>query len=300
MVNFETQVYQREGNSIIGAEVIVYSDTGERIGNIKITDESDYNDLVDRINGIANECVGYDTGSSLAGETIETILANLSEATTINATKLNGIQSDQYTKVGHTHTKNEISNLYNYNISLSDYNSKIGSEVTVTVKVTKQNGSPVPNQQLILTKDGATWKSGQGVSTNSNGIYKTKFTPTDGGIVTFGVENQKVQLNVDGWETISTNINGATLKVNRALKLARLYGQKTVTFSNTTAIYIGDIPEGYRPTNAVRQLAHSSLDSPLIFIEIRKKESNFPVYLKTSRQGQSARSPDWDVLWSFD
>lgn len=205
MVRFETQVYQREGNSIVGAEVIVLSDAGDRIRSIIITDETDYNELVERIEGLSEECVTFNDGSSLAGETIETILANLTESTTINATQLGGFQSDQYTKVGHTHTKNAITNLYNYDLSISDYNPNINSEVTITVKVTKQNNSSVPNTNIILKKDGETWKTG---TTNSNGVYTAKFTPTEVGLVTFAVQNQKVQLLAkDTWKTIYSGNN---------------------------------------------------------------------------------------------
>ena len=233
MVNFETQVYHRESNTIIGAEVIVYADTGERIGNIIITNETDYDDLVDRIDGLSSECVTFDDGSSLTGETIDTILANVSEAATINATKLGGFQSDQYTKTGHTHSKNSITDLYNYDISLSDYNPVIGTEVTVTVRVSKQNNSNVANQSVVITKDGATWKTG---NTNSNGIYTAKFTPTEEGIVTFGVANQKVQFMAkvsNTWKTLYSS-NFYTLQ-SKGKNMRLIVNSGTTSISTPTS-----------------------------------------------------------------
>ena len=38
MVNFDTRVFSEEGGQVIGAEVTVYSDEGDKIGNIAITD----------------------------------------------------------------------------------------------------------------------------------------------------------------------------------------------------------------------------------------------------------------------
>lgn len=250
MVDFETQVYAREGNTIVGAEVIVKSDAGDRIGSIIITDETDYNDLVARIDGLSNECVTFNANSSLAGQTIETILANLSEATNINATKLGGLQSDQYTKTGHTHNKNAITNLYNYNISISDYNPVVGSEVTVTVKVTKQNGSPVDNQNIIVTKNGAIWK--KDVFTNSNGIYTAKFTPSDEGLVTFGVENQKVQLFAKHiWKTLYSNDKITLQNKGDEMRLFCTYWDNvSVTGNWKTLFTLNGSLSDYKPTGA--------------------------------------------------
>jgi len=202
MVHFETEVYHREGNTIIGAEVIVYSDEGERIGNIKITNESDYNALVERIDNLGDEFVTFEAGSSIEGETIETILANLAETTPINATKLGGLQSDQFSKPGHTHNKTEITNLYNYDISLNKYNVEPGQQVKVTVKVLKQNNTGVPNEVINILKNGAVWKST--VRTNASGVYETTFTPDSEGLITFSVNNQKVQLlcQETTWKTV--------------------------------------------------------------------------------------------------
>lgn len=216
MVHFETEVYHREGNTIIGAEVIVYSDNGERIGNIKITNESDYNALVDRIDSLGDEFVTFNQGSSIAGDTIETILANLEETTTINATKLGGLQSDQFSKPGHTHNKNEITNLYNYDISLNKYNVEPGQQVKVTVRVLKQNNTGVPNEVINILKNGAVWKST--VRTNASGVYETTFTPDAEGLITFSVNNQKVQLlcQETTWKTVySTSYITLQKKGNR-------------------------------------------------------------------------------------
>ena len=42
MVEFETQVYRKEGGSIVGAEVIVIGEDGENIGSIVITSKTEY------------------------------------------------------------------------------------------------------------------------------------------------------------------------------------------------------------------------------------------------------------------
>lgn len=250
MVHFETEVYHREGNTIIGAEVIVYSDEGDRIGNIKITNESDYNALVDRIDGLGDEFVTFSEGSSIAGDTIETILANLQETTTINATKLGGLQSDQFSKPGHTHNKNEITNLYNYDIYLNKYNAEPGDQVKLTVKVTKQNGTGVANEVLNIMKNGAIWKST--VRTNASGVYETTFTADDLGLTTFSVGNQKIQLMTQDttWKTIYSNSYITMQKKNDHVRLfiATSY-DVNVTPQWRTIHTFPDALAQYMPTN---------------------------------------------------
>ena len=51
MVEFKTRVYHEENNKIIGAEVVVYSEEGDKIGNIQITSKKDFDDLISRIDG---------------------------------------------------------------------------------------------------------------------------------------------------------------------------------------------------------------------------------------------------------
>lgn len=250
MVHFETEVYHREGNTIIGAEVIVYSDEGDRIGNIKITNESDYNALVDRIDGLGDEFVTFNEGSSIAGDTIETILANLQETTTINATKLGGLQSDQFSKPGHTHNKNEITNLYNYDIYLNKYNAEPGAQVKLTVKVTKQNGTGVANEVLNIKKNGAIWKST--VRTNANGVYQTTFTADDLGVTTFSVGNQKVQLLTQDttWKTIYSNSYITLQKKNDRVRLfINTDYTVSVTGSWRTIHTFNEALSQYMPTN---------------------------------------------------
>ena len=46
MVDFKTRIFTESDNDIIGAEVIVFSDQGTRIGSIEIANAEDLNALI--------------------------------------------------------------------------------------------------------------------------------------------------------------------------------------------------------------------------------------------------------------
>lgn len=210
MVNttFKTEVYEREGNSIIGAEVIVYSGE-EEITDIILVNKTDLDELEERLDNLGVEYVKFSPESDIAGQSIETILENVNENVVINATALNGLQSDRFAKVSHQHTVNDLTNLLNYEISCDKYNMKLGETLTVTVKVTKANGASAGARNIIFNNNGAL----QTVRTNNNGIYTINITPQEGGMYTFGVSNQKIQVLVtplkEEWTMIQNYSNEA-------------------------------------------------------------------------------------------
>lgn len=193
MVNttFKTEVYEREGNSIIGAEVIVYSGEQE-ITDIILVNKTDLDDLEERLDNLGVEYVKFSPESDIAGESIETILENVNEDVVINATALNGLQSDRFAKVSHQHTVNDLTNLLNYEISCDKYNIELGETLTVTIRVTKANGASAGARNIIFNNNGAL----NPVRTNNNGIYTIDITPQQSGMYTFGVSNQKIQVLV--------------------------------------------------------------------------------------------------------
>lgn len=207
MVTFQTaEIYNEDQDNIIGVKVKVSADNGQVIDEIQVTNKTELDELKAKLDSLGDDYVKFDEESQLAGLTIEEILNNISQTININATKLNGIQSDGYAKASHTHLKSSITDLYTYSIGLSNYNVGVGDNVTVSVNVINQAGSPVQNHQVILYKNGDVWKTG---TTNNSGVYSTTFSATEEGLVTFGVNNQKVQCNVKydtGWvNAIITN-----------------------------------------------------------------------------------------------
>lgn len=206
MVTFQTaEVYNEDQDNIIGVKVKVSADNGQVIDEIQVTNKTELDELKAELDSLGDDYVKFDEDSQLAGLTVEEILENISQTININATQLNGIQSDGYAKTAHTHLKSSITDLYTYSIGLSNYNVVVGDNVTVSVNVINQAGSPVSGHQVILYKDGDVWKTG---TTNNSGVYSTTFSATEEGLVTFGVNNQKVQCNVKydtGWVNAKVN-----------------------------------------------------------------------------------------------
>ena len=209
MTSFETEIYNRETDNVIGARVIVSADNGQTIDSIQVTNKTQFDELKGRLDTLNEDYTQFDEDSDLAGLTIDEILTNTDEVAKINATTLNGFKSDSFSKSGHTHLKKSITDLYNYDITASNYNMNLGSssnsdkQSTISVKVTNMNNSPVSNHQVILYKNGVLWKTG---NTNINGVFSSVYTAETEGIVTFQVNNQKVQCNVKydtGWVDIT-------------------------------------------------------------------------------------------------
>ena len=201
MVTFKADVYHEDNDNLIGAEVIVY-DGDTPIDSILITSKTSYDELVEEINDLSSNYVGFSENSELSGQTIEDILSNSENEIIINASLLNGHSADYYAK------SSEISDLYNYDISLSDYNVVVSSEtpatVTATVKVTNAAGTAVSNKQVTLSIDGNNYSG----TTTSSGKFSVNYSISEGGLHTFAVKNQKVQLYAkETWETLYSGNN---------------------------------------------------------------------------------------------
>ena len=251
MVDFKTRIYTESEDDIIGAEVLVYSDNGDRIGSIEIVNAEDLNDLREQLSVIDET---YFTESRL-----NAILANAQETTNINATELSGFASSDFAKVtqlsnyalsNHTHVKTNISDLYNYSISCSDYNPTIDSEISVTVKVTNQAGNPVSGQSVSIAKNNVSWKNGV---TGSNGEFTTTYTCSEWGLVTFSANNSFKQITIQGWREVtlpSSVTSYCNLYVNEALRICDFkYYRTDYNFTTTSSITLHTnlIPQVYRP-----------------------------------------------------
>lgn len=199
MVSFQTaEIYNEDQDNIIGVKVIVSADTGQVIDEIQVTNKTDFEELEARLDSLGDDYVQFADESSMSGSTIDAILANVSELFDINATTLGGFQSDDYAKASHTHQKASITNLYNYDISSSNYNLKLNGTnlektATISVKVTNMSNTPVSGHSVVIYKNGSVWASG---TTNASGVFSNTFTADSEGITTFAVNNQKTQVSI--------------------------------------------------------------------------------------------------------
>lgn len=266
MVNFETEVYSQQEEDIVGVKVIVDAE-GQTIDSISCVDATELQELEAKLDNLDEKYVGFATGSSLAGSDLDTILENSNENAEINATSLNGFQSDYFSKSNHQHNKAGITDLYNYDISLSKYNVNLTDDtvdktVTVTVKVTNSTNSPVNKETISIYKNGELWKSN--VKTGSNGVYTTTFTPDTNGIVTFSVNNQKVQLNVEqGWRTL---YNGTFGKIKTNGELVSCYFKSASqnipsdAWKNVARLSAISLDEKYYPPHDIYSRENAGVD----------------------------------------
>lgn len=209
MVDFNTRVFTEDDGKIIGAEVTVYSDSGDKLGVIDIADATTLAEMQQQLAQIDE--------TYFTEERLEAILTNTSENTVINATKLSGFLSSDFAKVSqlsayaltsHSHSKSDITDLYDYQIYASAYNVTIDGTVTITVKVTNRaTGNPVVGVTVPVLKNNSSWQSG---TTGVNGTFSLSYTADTWGITTFSAKTQNVQINVRGWKLVNTALDDGT------------------------------------------------------------------------------------------
>lgn len=98
MVNYKTRVFFEPDTNSLGADVIIYSETGEVIDTILVTTESKYNELAEQIQGLDDTYINT--------ERLSEILANVQNELEINATKFDGYEINNFAMSNHTHSEN--------------------------------------------------------------------------------------------------------------------------------------------------------------------------------------------------
>ena len=248
MVDFKTRIFTESDNDIIGAEVIVFSDQGTRIGSIEIANAEDLNALREELE-VIDETYFDETR-------LNAVLANSQESTTINATSISGYSSSDLAKVSqlsdyaltnHTHVKTSITDLYNYSISCSNYNPTIDTDISVTVKVTNQAGNPVVGHTVSILKNNSSWKSG---TTGSNGEFTTTYTCSEWGLTTFSANNMYNQIKVTGFKKVLNNTTYSLWVDESTRNAAVLANRSGVTIGAGDGFNYNDfkIPSNYRPS----------------------------------------------------
>lgn len=255
MVEFETQVYHKEGTSIIGAEVIVIAETGERIDTLQIVSQTDFDELMERLGSLTEEFISFDDESPLAGMSIDEVLANSPQIAIINASQLGGRYASDYSLVGHKHTLSNITDAYNTDLSVSNMSPTVGAEITVTVTVTKTSNQPATNKPVVIFLNGASWKSGV---TDENGVFSTTYTVENDNPFVLKTEQEKLVVQPQyKWTDITVPVG--TLKVNPKLRLAEYYVNTTMNLTKGEYHFLNRenaiIPSGYRPARYQRVYA---------------------------------------------
>lgn len=248
MVDFNTRIFSEDDGKIIGAEITVYSDSGNKIGNISVADAETLEEMQAQL-AVIDET--YFTEARL-----QAILANTNENTPINATTLSGFLSSDFAKVSqlsnyaplsHDHSVSQITGLYDYQITASSYNVDIDSDVTITVKVTNRaTGQPVVGVNVPVLKDNETWKSG---TTGVNGTFSLSYTCDSWGLITFSANTHNpISISVKGYKLVETHRSGLfNIYANEELIELRITGQYTL--NSKTQLEIGQINSEYAPSS---------------------------------------------------
>ena len=84
-----------------------------------------------------------------------------------------------------------------YNITSSNYNPTIDTNVTITVTVTDGNDDPVTSHSFTLNANG----TDVSLTTNSSGVATYTYTCSTWGACRFSVETYDCFINVTGWRT---------------------------------------------------------------------------------------------------
>jgi len=255
MVDFNTRIFSEDDGKIIGAEITVYSDSGDNLGSISVADATTLAEMQAQL-AVIDET--YFTEERLAA-----ILSNINESQEINATKLSGFLSSDFAKVSqlsnyaplsHNHSVSQITGLYDYQITASSYNVNIDSDVTITVKVTNRaTGQPVVGVTVPVLKNNSSWRSG---TTGVNGTFSLSYTADTWGLTTFSANTVSTQINTFGWKKV---IDRGTIVIyydgNTGLKQFNFVNYSITLAANSTKNVAIDTLEPYGPS------ARTTIDS---------------------------------------
>ena len=193
MVNYKTRIFFEPETNSLGADVIIYSDEGDKIDTILITSESKYNELYQQIQDIDNTFIDLTE--------LTTILANVQNELEVNATKFAGLEIGSFSLVGHTHDdlppKNHASVNQEYGVAST---SEFG------------------HAKLINNLSAGQYSSGEALSAYQGAVLKNLIDTVKSDLMKW----EKITL--EGHNSVASYCN---LYVNKALRLARFTYNRT-------------------------------------------------------------------------
>lgn len=134
----------------------------------------------------------------------------------------------------------------NIDITCSNYNPSIDSNITITITVTDQNDDPVTGFTVPLKIDGT---SISGITTNSNGIATHTYTCNAWGTHKISVKNISSFINVGGWKTQRNETNYQVYE-NKDYYYV-VINVSSMTFSSQSWATHFNIPSPYRPPSHI-------------------------------------------------
>ena len=266
MVDFNTRIFSEDDGKIIGAEITVISTSGDNLGSISVANAETLAEMQAQL-ALIDE-------TYFTEERLEEILANISENTAINATRLNGFISSDFAKVSqlsnfapvnHNHNLNQINGLYDYQIYASSYNVNIDSTVNIIVKVTnKATGNPVVGVTVPVLKNNESWQSG---TTGVNGTFSLSYTADTWGLTTFSANAANIQVNVTGWRTFINHTNYLG-KYNDEYVYLRVSIPETTVPTSYLEFNLDVLPDSNPDLRPAGAMALPSASNPRNFVRI--------------------------------
>ena len=174
MVRFETEVYEKREQDLVGVQVIVSEDTGRVIDTLQVTNKLEFDELVARLDTLNEEYVQFSQNSPVSGESIEDILKNIGETIPINATVLNGLSSDDFSKTNHKHddryfTEAEVTSKLTSKANVNHTHSIATLETDGFLS--KQDKAKLDNLSYDSDWQEVTFESGYAKYNNSTSVY---------------------------------------------------------------------------------------------------------------------------------
>ena len=151
---------------------------------------------------------------------------------------------------------------YRYDLTLSDYEPKTASTITVTCTVKNVFGSNVQNKTVELFLNGTS----QGTATtNANGVATWSITFGETRSALFRVENAYAYVNYNSWRLAETKASGK-VKVYVMNNMVALSIQDSFTLTANSSTTIATISSQYAPNYTLTTPYHLSTPNVLCAI----------------------------------
>lgn len=134
-------------------------------------------------------------------------------------------------------------------ISCSNYNPTIDSNITITITITDESGTPISGFTVPLKIDGT---SISGITTNSSGVATHTYNCTEWGTHKISVKSVSTFIRVTGWKEIT--VSNGTLYVNGETRTCELHYSTSKGFTTAnTWTFMETITEisNYPPTTTL-------------------------------------------------
>ena len=222
MVDYKTRIFFEKDTNVMGADILIYSESGELIDTILVTSQSKYTELAEQIENIDDTYIDRT-------ELLQ-VLENTMNEITINATTLEGFNAEDFSQTGHTHgndyaVKNHASTSNSFGLGS---NSLYGHVKTI---------DNLNTQQLV---------PGEALSANQGRVLKGLIDAANASIAGDNVHF------FDNPTSAATSCKIALKKVGNIVFCQYHVNYKKPTDSNLNKdvkVSNRDIPEGYRPAS---------------------------------------------------